>query len=145
MKKLYILLLAFASVFLVACGAAPQVSAQPAPAGKETGAAVKNEKYLKITPEEAKDLIGKEGVVLLDVRTEEEYGQGYIPGAVLLPVDEISKKAAEVLKDKGETIIVYCRTGRRSANASGELADMGYTKVYDLGGIVSWPYETAKK
>ena len=101
--------------------------------------------YQTISPAEAKKLIGTEGVVLVDVRTQDEYDAGYIEGAILLPVDELSQKAESVLKDKNAKIIVYCRSGRRSAIAAKELLTMGYRDVYDLGGIVNWPYETVKK
>lgn len=101
--------------------------------------------YQTISPAEAKKLIGTEGVVLVDVRTQEEYDEAHIAGAVLLPVDDIPQKAGAVLKDKNEKIIVYCRSGRRSAIAAKELLAMGYKDVYDLGGIIDWPYETVKK
>jgi rhodanese-related sulfurtransferase len=98
--------------------------------------------YKTISPADAKELIGSEGAVLVDVRTPEEYMEAYIPGAVLLPLDDIAQKAERVLPDKYATIIVYCRSGRRSAIAAEELLDMGYKKIYDLGGIIDWPYET---
>ncbi len=99
--------------------------------------------YQKITPVEAKELIGSEKVVLVDVRTRDEYEAEYIPGAVLLPLDYIQERAQSLLPDQYDTIIVYCRSGRRSAIAAKELLDMGYKTVYDLGGIIDWPYETA--
>ncbi len=101
--------------------------------------------YVKITPEEAKKIIddGKYGTIL-DVRTLEEYNNGHIDGATLLQDNEIKAKAETTLYDKEEVILVYCRSGRRSATASKELIDMGYTKVYDFGGIVDWPYEIVK-
>jgi len=80
--------------------------------------------------------------ILLDVRTEEEYRDQRIDGSVLIPVDEISIRAEAELPDKDATILVYCRSGRRSASAAEELAALGYTNVYDFGGIQSWPYET---
>lgn len=105
-----------------------------------------NEKaeYIKISPEEAKEIMESEEAIVLDVRTKEEFGQGHIDGAVLLPVDEISSKAEEVLKDKNAKILVYCRSGNRSATASRTLLGMGYENVYDFGGIIDWPYEIVK-
>lgn len=101
--------------------------------------------YEKITAEEAKKLIdsGKYGVIL-DVRTLEEYENGHIQGATLLPYDEIITKADTVISDKDEVVLVYCRSGKRSAVASEELINLGYNKVYDFGGIIDWPYEIIK-
>jgi rhodanese-related sulfurtransferase len=100
--------------------------------------------YRKITAEEAKAMLeANADAILLDVRTEEEFTERHIPGAVLLPDYEVAEKAAEVLPDKNALILVYCRTGRRSANAANELIEMGYTNVYDFGGINDWPYETS--
>jgi len=99
--------------------------------------------YRKITQEEAKGMMGEaKGFVLLDVRTEEEHREQRIPGSVLLPYDEIIDRAEEKLPDKGALIFVYCRSGRRSETAARGLVDLGYTNVYDIGGILDWTYET---
>ncbi len=99
--------------------------------------------YTDIKPEDAKERLENEkGIILLDVRTLEEYIETHIPGSILIPVEEIKSKASEILKDKNAAIFVYCRSGRRSVTASRELIEMGYTKVYNLGGIIDWPYET---
>jgi len=79
--------------------------------------------------------------IIIDVRTQQEFGQGHIPNAVLLPNTEIEQRAAEILPYKDEKILLYCRTGRRSAEAAQKLIDMGYLRVYDFGGIVDWPYQ----
>ena len=100
--------------------------------------------YRKITAEEAKKRIDGGNVIILDVRTQAEYDEGHIQGAILLPDNEIKDKAESVLPDKNATILVYCRTGRRSALASEELIRMGYTDIYDFGGIVDWPYEIVR-
>lgn len=100
--------------------------------------------YKKITSEDAKSIIDSEDVIILDVRTPEEYSGGHIENSVLLPVTEITDKAEDVLPDKDAKILVYCRSGNRSATASKELIAMGYTNVYDFGGISSWPYEVVK-
>lgn len=100
-------------------------------------------KYTSIKPEEAKKrLENEEGIILLDVRTQEEYLEKHIPKSMLIPVDVIEKEAPIKLTDKNAPIFVYCRSGRRSAIASEALVQMGYTKVYDLGGINDWTYET---
>ena len=100
--------------------------------------------YRKISAEDAKERMEAGDVVLLDVRTPEEYAQGYIEGAVLLPDFEIASKAETVLPDKNATILLYCRSGNRSAGAAKKLVEMGYANVYDFGGIIDWPYEVVK-
>lgn len=95
-----------------------------------------------ISAQKAKELLENDSnVILLDVRTEEEYNEERIENAILLPVDDIEAKAHIVIPNKNKTYIVYCRTGRRSANAVLKLIELGYKNVYDLGGIVDWPYE----
>ena len=99
--------------------------------------------YRKISAEEAKLIIdGDEPYILLDVRTEGEYSELRIDGAVLIPHSEIKLRASDELPDKDVTILVYCRSGARSAAASETLAKMGYRHVYDFGGIIDWPYGT---
>ena len=98
--------------------------------------------YVSITAQEAKELMDTESdYIILDVRTQEEFDEGHIPGATLIPDTNISKLAPILLKDKEKLIFVYCRTGRRSKNASAELAEMGYTNIKEFGGIVDWPFE----
>ena len=102
-------------------------------------------KYMKITPAEAKkQLESDKSIILVDVRTEAEYKEGHIKGSVLIPYDLIGKEASSKLSDKSAKIIVYCRSGNRSEVAARELLKMGYTSVYDLGGIQDWPYEVVK-
>lgn len=98
--------------------------------------------YHKITAEESKKMMDKGNVTILDVRTEEEYAEKHIPDAVLIPVGSIEENAQEILTDKDEILLVYCRTGKRSKQASEKLIELGYTQVYDFGGITDWPYET---
>lgn len=100
--------------------------------------------YKKISAKEAKSIIDNEDVIILDVRTQEEYNGGHIENAILLPVAEIDNKAEEVLPDKDAKILVYCRSGNRSATATKNLIKMGYTNVFDFGGIIDWPYEIVK-
>jgi len=127
MKKLLIML----GCMLVLSGcAAPQKAAE----------------YKKISAEEAKQMIDSgQSVFIVDVRTKEEYDQGHIPSAMLLPNTELGKQAAVSLPDKDATILVYCRSGNRSKSASLELLQMGYSKVYDFGGIIDWPYDVVIK
>ena len=89
-------------------------------------------------------LNAKENFVLLDVRTQEEFDAGHIPTAILLPYDEINLKAATVLPDKEKEIVLYCRSGRRSAIAKKALVKLGYKDVKDFGGISRWQGELVK-
>ena len=102
-----------------------------------------DDSYQQITQEEAKEMMDAQEVIILDVREQDEYDSGHIPGAVLLPVGTIDETtAAEVIPEKDSTVLVYCRSGNRSKTASASLADLGYTNIYDFGGINTWPYET---
>lgn len=102
-----------------------------------------NGSYEQITQEEAKEMMDTEEVIILDVREQDEYDSGHIPGAVLLPVGTIDEEtAAEVIPEKDATVLVYCRSGNRSKTASSTLVELGYTNVYEFGGINTWPYET---
>jgi len=99
--------------------------------------------YESISAQEAKELMQTQSnYVILDVRTQQEFDEKHIPGAMLIPDTEIEAKAEEKLKNKDQLILVYCRSGNRSKKASQKLADMGYTNVKEFGGINDWPYET---
>lgn len=99
--------------------------------------------YQQISQEEAKAMMDTQVVIILDVREQDEYDSGHIPGAVLLPVGTIDETtAAEVIPEKDSTVLVYCRSGNRSKTASAALAELGYTNIYEFGGINTWPYET---
>ena len=98
--------------------------------------------YVNITAEEAKAIMdSEEGYIILDVRTQEEYDQGHIPGAIVISHEEIGEKAEGVLTDKNQLILVYCRSGRRSKLAAEILVGLGYTNIKEFGGILDWPYE----
>ena len=98
--------------------------------------------YEQITQEEAKQIMDTtNGYILLDTRTREEYDQSHIPGALLIPPTEIADRAEEELPDKDQVILVYCRSGNRSKQASEALAELGYTNVKEFGGINTWPYD----
>ena len=99
--------------------------------------------YEQITQEEAKEMMDTQEVIILDVREQDEYDSGQIPDAILLPVDTIDEEtAAAVIPEKESTVLVYCRSGNRSKTASSTLAELGYTNIYEFGGINTWPYET---
>ena len=98
--------------------------------------------YVSITAEEAKKIMDEEtGYLILDVRTKEEYDEGHIPNSVLLPNETIDEDVSDILPDKDQKILIYCRSGNRSKQASQKLADLGYTDLIEFGGIVDWPYE----
>ena len=102
--------------------------------------------YEQITPAEAKEIMDTEqNYIILDVRTEEEFAEGHIAGAILIPDYEITEKAESILMDKEQQILVYCRSGRRSKNAASQLVELGYTNVKEFGGITDWPYEITKE
>jgi rhodanese-related sulfurtransferase len=101
--------------------------------------------YEQITAEEAKRLMDTEtNFVILDVRTEQEYDLGHIPGAIVIPNEVILEEAEGTLTDKNQLILVYCRSGRRSKEASQKLVDLGYTNGKEFGGIIDWPYQTTR-
>ena len=129
MKKLLFLLLAV--MLLTACGQAKENDQEAA--------------YMNITAEEAKQIMDSEdGYIILDARTQEEYDQGHIPGAIVISHEEIAEKAEEVLTDKDQLILVYCRSGRRSKIAAEALEELGYTNIKEFGGIIDWPYEVER-
>ena len=101
--------------------------------------------YEQISGAEAKALMDSEsGYIIIDARTQEEYDQGHIPGAILIPEYEIADRAEKELPDKNQLILVYCRSGRRSKIAAQELVKLGYANVKEFGGIIDWKYETVK-
>ena len=106
------------------------------------GSGTEKKSYQQITQETAKEMIDTREVVILDVREQHEYDSGHIPGAVLLPVGTITEDtAAAVIDELDAVVLVYCRSGNRSKTASQALADLGYTNVYEFGGINTWPYD----
>lgn len=119
---------------------------QNSPAQSEQGeATMEPGNYKQITPEEANAMMDEqEDYILLDVRSQEEFDEGHIEGAIVIPDTEIADRAEAELTDKESTILVYCRSGRRSKLAAQALADLGYTNIFEFGGIIDWPYETVK-
>lgn len=126
MKKRTMLLLA--ALLLTACGKEKETSREAV--------------YVNITAQEARQIMdSEEGYLILDVRTQDEYNEGHIPGAIVICHEEIAEKAEEMLPDKEQLILVYCRSGRRSKIAAETLAELGYTNIREFGGILDWPYE----
>ena len=129
-KGLIIMLLISLSLFgMTACGS-------------ENG---KSSTYEQITAEQAKTIMDTEkDYIIIDARTEEEFAEGHIKNAILIPEYEIANRAEKELPDKEQLILVYCRSGRRSKIASEELVKLGYTNVKEFGGIIDWPYDVVK-
>ena len=126
MKKLILILLAM--MLLTACGQDKENKQEAA--------------YMNITAKQAKDIMDtQEGYIILDTRAQDEYDESHIPGAILIPHDQILAKAESVLTDKDQLILVYCRSGRRSKLAAKDLVKLGYTNIKEFGGIIDWPYE----
>ena len=101
--------------------------------------------YEQITPEQAKTIMDTESdYIIIDARTNEEFAEGHIEGAIMIPEYEIADRAEKELPNKEQLILVYCRSGRRSKIASEELVKLGYTNVKEFGGIIDWPYEIVK-
>ena len=104
-----------------------------------------NNSYEQITAKEAKTIMDTENdYIIIDARTDEEFAEGHIEDAILIPEYEIADRAEKELPDKDQLILVYCRSGRRSKIASEELVKLGYTNVKEFGGIIDWPYEVVK-
>lgn len=140
MKKRFLVLFACLLGALVACspGNNSNVTSGDAASPSSLGAA-----YRQLTPDQAKEkMTSGEDFFLLDVRTPAEFEQEHLPGARLIPEGELPRRAPGELPDQSALILVYCRTGRRSEAAARALVAQGYTNVYDLGGILDWPYET---
>ena len=97
--------------------------------------------YTTISAQEGKEMIEQGDIIILDVREQSEYNAGHIENAILLPLGQIESKAEEIIADKEATIIVYCRSGRRSAEAANKLVKLGYKNIYDMGGIIEWQNE----
>ena len=117
-------------------------TARPVTSSGEVSVHISSAAYHKITPEEAKDRMDAGGVTIVDVRRAEEYEENHIPGAILVTNETLKEQAAKRLPVKDAVLLVYCRTGVRSRQASETLVSLGYQQVYDFGGSVDWPFET---
>lgn len=136
-RSIYVFFLLLISIILSGCGAPKQESTPDV--GQEPAAGT----FEQITQEEAKRIMDTEsGFIILDVREQDEYDGGHIPGAVLMPHEQVAELADELLSEKDQLILVYCRSGRRSKIAAQTLADLGYTNIKEFGGIIDWKYET---
>lgn len=128
-KIAFVALLAMCVLFAAGCKANDK---------KEVSNMEKNS-YTQITQEQAKAMmLEKDGHIIVDVRTQEEYDDGHIPGAICIPNESIDMDQPELLPDLNQIILVYCRSGKRSKQAAQKLADIGYTNVYEFGGIIEW-------
>ena len=148
MKKILFIISAILCIILTACGNDSSIGIIGGADGPTSIiVSEKGEKamYEQITPEEAKNImdLGEEHIIL-DTREQEEFDDGHIPNAILIPYTEIENKAEEMLPDKEKLILVYCRSGRRSKIAAENLVKLGYTNVKEFGGIIDWPYEVVK-
>ena len=130
LKGLIIMILISLSLFgLTACDGAKETSST----------------YEQITAEQAKSIMDTESeYIIIDARTDEEFAEGHIENAILIPEYEIADRAEKELPNKEQLILVYCRSGRRSKIASDELVKLGYTNVKEFGGIIDWPYDIVK-
>ncbi len=99
--------------------------------------------YQTINAQSAKDMMENQDVEIIDVREESEYQAGHIPGAQLIPLSTI-QSGNSALPSKEKTLLIYCRSGNRSAKAAKKFVKLGYQHVYDFGGIIDWPYEIEK-
>ena len=136
MKKIFSFLALAASLLTLSACAAPAAAATPAPNATPVV------EYKKISAEDAKTRMDSgDEIIILDVRTQEEYDAGHIAGAILIPNETIVDKQPELLPDLNAEILVYCRSGNRSAQAANKLIAIGYTNVVDFGGIIDWPYD----
>ena len=148
MKKIFFIISAIICIFLTACGNDSSIGIIGGADGPTSIiVSEKGEKamYEQITAEEAKKIMDSgEEHIILDTREQDEFDEGHIPGAILIPYTEIENKAEEMLPDKDKLILVYCRSGRRSKIAAESLAKLGYTNVKEFGGIIDWSYEVEK-
>jgi rhodanese-related sulfurtransferase len=140
MKRILAILL-IATMMIAGCAVQTQVTTLQS----TTVESPEKAEYIKITAQEAKEIMdSEENVAIVDVRTAQEYAEGHIPDAILIPGTQIRDLAPDLLPDLDQTILVYCRSGNRSETAARILIDMGYTNVLDFGGILDWPFEIVK-
>jgi rhodanese-related sulfurtransferase len=135
MKRIFAVLTLALSVLTLSACAVPAPMPEPTPTSTPV-------QYRKISAADAKARIDSgDEIIILDVRTQEEFNEGHIPGAILIPNETILDEQPALLPDLDAEILIYCRSGNRSAQAANKLIAMGYTDVVDFGGIIDWPYE----
>ena len=140
MQRYFAMLLILILIFSVGCSAPQSPSLIPVTREQAESKSENAATHKIISAEEAKEMMTGE-YILLDVRTDEEFREGHISGAILIPDYEIAVRAENELPEKDAIILVYCRSGRRSALAAKALADIGYSNIFDFGGIIDWPYK----
>ena len=139
-KKIILLALAIITVATVFAGCTQKTNTEQTEATQ-----VNIGTYYQIPQDEAKRIMDEESdYIIVDAREQSEYYEGHIKGAIVIPYTEIEQKAEEMLPDKEQLILVYCRSGRRSKIAAQSLANMGYTNVKEFGGIIDWQYGIEK-
>ena len=144
-KEIALTLLASLCLLLSACGNGT-TSSESDQSGVQITTASENVSYQQITQEKAKEMMqADDGHIIVDVRRQDEYDSGHIPGAILIPNESIGTECPKELPDLNQIIMIYCRSGRRSKEASQKLADMGYTHIYEFGGIIDWTGEVVKE
>ncbi len=137
MEKIFIIGLIIVLVLVIFTGCNKKQTTQ----NEQNSESSKVNTYEQITPAQAKEIMDTEtNYIILDVRTQEEFDEGHIEDAILIPDYEIEQKAEGTLTDKEQLILVYCRSGRRSKLAAEGLANLGYTNVKEFGGIIDWEY-----
>ena len=128
-------------MLLTACGNGTS-SSEGAQSEVQTTTDIVSATYQQITQEKAKEMMqAEDGHIIVDVRRQDEYDSGHIPGAILIPNESIGTEQPKELPDLDQVILIYCRSGRHSKEASQKLADMGYTNIYEFGGIIDWTGE----
>ena len=139
-KKIILLALAIITVATVFAGCTQKTNTEQTEATQ-----VNIGTYYQISQDEAKRIMDEESdYIIVDAREQSEYDEGHIKGAIVIPYTEIEQKAEEMLPDKEQLILVYCRSGRRSKIAAQSLANMGYKNVKEFGGIIDWQYGIEK-
>ena len=148
MKKILCIISVLLCILLTACGNDSSIGiigGADGPTSIIVSEKGEKEMYQQITAADAKKIMDSgEEHIILDTREQDEFDEGHIPNAILIPYTEIENKAEEILPDKDAQILVYCRSGRRSKIASESLAQLGYTNIKEFGGIIDWPYEVGK-
>lgn len=133
MRKLIVFVMM--TVFVLAATACSSINVS------DVGTPVKDQEYKLISADEALELIGQEHVRLIDVRNPDELVDGYIAGMVNIRLNDLDAEIEQEVPDKDDVIIVYCASGKRSAKSARMLSNAGYSNVFDLGGLDSWPYD----
>ena len=141
MKKITPIIFAALCLLLSACGNGI-TSSEFSESEVQTATSSEAATYQQITQKKAKKMMqADDGHIIVDVRRQDEYDSGHIPGAILIPNESIGTEQPKELPDLDQVILIYCRSGRRSKEASQKLADMGYTHIYEFGGIIDWTGE----